>query len=138
MSKVVKSKIRCVVTGEEVGVRPHIFDKRVAKFGSVEALLKGYISSMGKRMLRDGMSVTQIRTQFGNADDKSLPTVTSITDMVTTITSKKNTSKATAEKKTSPTSSTTTVEDSGIDPDVEKFLGGDLSNVTADADTITS
>lgn len=67
-----KTKMQCVVSGKVVSVRPDIYNQRVEKFGSEEVMLKSYISSESKRLLREGKSVDEIRTMANTMNDKSL------------------------------------------------------------------
>jgi hypothetical protein len=63
--------IRCVVTGQSKGVRPDVLQTRIDKAGSLEALQASYLSADARRMLREGMTVQQIRdiTRKSNPKD---------------------------------------------------------------------
>ena len=57
-----KNKIRCSVTGLWSGVTTQTREKRIAKFGSVEAYENGYVSRAAKRLRSEGKSDEEIRS----------------------------------------------------------------------------
>ena len=59
-----KSKIQDVVSGGWFGVRPEIYAKRVEDYGDETTLKNEYVGRDTKKMLRDGMSVEEIRAQI--------------------------------------------------------------------------
>jgi len=83
-----KTKIRCVISGLVLSVRPDVYAQRVTKFGSEEALQAGYVSNASKKMLRGGMTVTEIRTKAATVNVKSLPSVESLKDVIARVTAK--------------------------------------------------
>jgi hypothetical protein len=112
-----KTKIRCVISGLVLSVRPDVYAQRIAKFGSEEKLQAGYVSNASKKMLRGGMTVTEIRTKAGTVNVKSLPTVDSLKDVIARVTTKK-VSKAPKAPKAAKV-----VEAPAVDADVAAFLG---------------
>jgi len=112
-----KTKIRCVISGLVLSVRPDVYSQRIAKFGSEEKLQAGYVSNASKKMLRGGMTVTEIRTKAGTVNVKSLPTVDSLKDVIARVTTKK-VSKAPKAPKAAKV-----VEAPAVDADVAAFLG---------------
>jgi hypothetical protein len=127
------TKIKCVVTGLTKGVRPAIFNKRVEKAGSEDELLRTYVSNEGKRQLREGLSVDEIRTQAGTSGDDTLQSASDLETVINDITSKKaskSKAKAKAPKAKASAPAEPEVEESitdDIDPDVAAFLGTDES-----------
>jgi hypothetical protein len=82
------SKIRDVVTGQVLSVRPEIFKKRAEKCGGEDALLRSYVGRDTKRLLREGKSVDQIRKELG-VDASELPSSTDLADVIADITTVK-------------------------------------------------
>lgn len=128
--KVTKTSIRCNITGQTVAVRPDIFDKRVEKFGGVDQLLSRYVSRDAKRLLREGKSVSQIRSEL-NVTATDLPSEDDLADVVTEIVAKKPA--ASVAKKAhigstvdeilaEPAADTATETAETIDPEVAEFL----------------
>jgi len=91
-----KTKIRDVVTGQVLAVRPAILAQRVQKAGSEEKLLKTYMGRDTKRMLREGQTVAQIRKALG-VNTADLPTEAELANTVKTIVATK--ARAVATKK---------------------------------------
>ena len=120
MSKIVRSKIRCVVSGETYGVQPKVFDERAVKAGSPEELLRTYVGRDAKRLLRDGLSVDQIRAKFG-ANEADLPTADELATIVAKITCKGN-QKAKTVSTAAPTKEEVTLIADSSDADVDSFL----------------
>ena len=120
--KTTKTKIRCVISGLTLSVRPDVYDQRIAKFGSEEALLAGYVSNASKKMLREGLSVTEIRTKAGTVNVKSLPSVSELEDVIKRVTEKKA-KKASGSKKAKASAKQDTPANEAIDEDVKAFLG---------------
>jgi len=112
-----KTKIRCVISGLVLSVRPDVYAQRIAKFGDETKLQSGYVSNASKKMLRGGMTVTEIRTKAGTVNVKSLPTVDSLKDVIARVTTKK-VSKAPKAPKAAKV-----VEAPAVDADVAAFLG---------------
>lgn len=111
-----KTKIRCVISGLVLSVRPDVYEQRIKKFGSEDALQAGYVSNASKKMLRGGMTVTEIRTKAGTVNVKSLPTVESLKDVIARVTAKK------ASKAKAPKAKAEKVEAPAVDADVASFL----------------
>jgi hypothetical protein len=70
-----KNKLTCTVTGKSVSVAPKIFDQRVLKYGSDEALRLNYISAEARKLLCTGKTVNEIRTEFNVPETTPLPDV---------------------------------------------------------------
>jgi hypothetical protein len=127
------TKIKCVVTGLEKGVRPAIYNKRIEKYGSEEELLRSYVSNEGKQLLREGLTVDEIRAQVDTANDDTLIPAADLVDLVASVTTKK----ASKKKANTPKAEAKEVEaeeeapQEEIDPEVSEFLGLDE---TEDAD----
>lgn len=120
MSKVVKTRVRCAVSGQETGCRPDIFDKRVEKYGSVEAMNAQYVSSASKRLLREGKTVEEIREGLSDSVLATLPTPAELETIVSAIVAKKST----GTKRSKATKAVEEPADSNdeLDPDVAAFL----------------
>ena len=101
--KQVKTRVRCAVSGIETGCRPDVFEARVKKYGSVEALNRSYVCSAAKRMLREGLTVAEIRLKSNKGDDTSLPTAEELKTIISAIVDKPAAKKSTkAAKKDEP------------------------------------
>jgi len=84
-----KTKIRDVVTGQVLAVRPAVLESRIQKAGSKDKLLSTYIGRDTKRMLREGKTVEQIRADL-KVDDSDLPSAEDLADMVEAVVAVKN------------------------------------------------
>ncbi len=79
MEKLNKNKITCVLTGIVVRVAPQTFDERAQRYGGVDNLLSNYICAEGRKLLRDGKTVDEIRTQYNVSEDVPMPSQEIIT-----------------------------------------------------------
>jgi hypothetical protein len=69
-------RIKCIVTGKELAVRPDVMRKRIQKAGSLEELQASYLSNEAKGLLRDGLTVNQIREKVRRkTPDVDVPTM---------------------------------------------------------------
>ena len=102
-----KNKIRCSVSGLWYGVTTQTREKRIAKFGSVEAYESGYVSRVAKRLRAEGKTDEEIKAM---ADAGSITSDMASPKM-------KVARKATA-KDVTPATETIEVEDK----EVESFL----------------
>ena len=135
------TKIKCVVTGLTKGVRPAVYAARVEKAGSEDELLATYVSNEGKRQLREGSSVDEIRSSAGTSGDDTLIASADLADIVTAVTAKKaskSKAKAKAPKAVdaTPAASEASITDD-IDPDTASFLGINQEE-TVDAEAVTA
>jgi len=87
--KQVRTRVRCAVSGVETGCRPDVFDARVKKYGGIEYLNKRYVCSAAKRMLREGLTVAEIRLKSHKHNDTTLPTEDELKDIISAILVKK-------------------------------------------------
>ena len=83
--KLVRTRLRCIVTGEIVGCAPPIFEKRAAAVGGAEHLIKTYVSREGRRLLREDFqklpprdAVDAIRKIYDVTDTLPYPTIASV------------------------------------------------------------
>ena len=109
-----KSKIQDVISGIHYGVRPEIYQKRVEDYGDETTLRNEYIGRETKKMLRDGLSVEEIRTSL-NAP-KSLPVIEEATlkNIMDRIGSAKPKTRKSRKPKVDP--------EAEVDQDVRDFL----------------
>lgn len=112
----VKTKIRCAVSGIVTGCRPDVFDKRVEKYGSVDAMMASYVCSEAKRMLRAGRSIDDIRSECAarGISINGLPTADSLAAVVSAFAGESKSAPATSKKGKAVTKE--------IDPDVSVFV----------------
>lgn len=127
----IKTKIRCAVSGIVTGCRPDVFDKRVEKYGSAEAMANAYVCSEAKRALRQGKSIDEIR-----ADSKArginvdgLPAANSLDHAVEAFAAKTVKAVKSSTSSTSSTSSKGKALDNRIDTDVNSFVKGNAKTV---------
>lgn len=122
-----KSKIQDVISGIHYGVRPEIYQKRVEDYGDETTLRNEYVGRETKKMLRDGLSVDEIRTQL-NAP-KNLPVIEEAT--LKNIMDRIGSSKPGKPRKSRKTKVDPEAE---VDQDVRDFLNvgsTELANATA-------
>jgi len=116
-----KTKIRDVVTGQVLAVRPAVLEARIQKAGSRDKLLNNYVGRDTKRMLREGMTVEQIRAKLG-VDDTDLPAADELGDMVKAVTAVKNRPVSTKKAKKNNDDEETEPVIEADDEDVNKML----------------
>lgn len=56
--------LTCVITGKKHYVYGPSFEKKIAKFGSLEELAKHFISSKAKKLLKQGLSQQEVRDKL--------------------------------------------------------------------------
>jgi len=127
--KRVKTKIRCAVSGIVTGVRPDVYDKRVAKAGGDEDfMLNTYVCSQGKRLLREGKTVAEIRESVDVDVLALLPDEAFLeSNGVIAAVMEKKAKKATGVKrgrkaKKAKEEVDADIMDADLDPDVQEFL----------------
>ena len=70
MSK--KNVYVCIITGEEKYIPPSLAKNKITKYGTEQSFREHYVSPTAAKLLRQGQTVDEIRTQL---DIKGLPTV---------------------------------------------------------------
>lgn len=60
-----KNRYKCIVSGEEKYIAPVIAQKKIAKFGDEDEFRKHYVAPPAAKLLRQGLSVDEIRQQLG-------------------------------------------------------------------------
>lgn len=110
-----KSKIRDVITGERLGVRPDIYAKRIEEYGSEEALINQYVGRKTKQMLKTGMTVQEIRDSV--KAPKNLPEISE--DTLTEIKSRFGNAKPKARKASTKVNAEPEEE---VDEDIRDFM----------------
>lgn len=78
MSNINKNRITCTLTGKVVRVAPRTFDQRAAKFGGVDLLIANYVSAEGRSLLREGLSVADIRSKYNVPESITPPAISVI------------------------------------------------------------
>lgn len=58
------SKLTCIITGKVLVATPEYYKKKVEKAGSEQELLRTYVCKEAKDLLKQGLSVAQIRKQL--------------------------------------------------------------------------
>ena len=60
-----KNRYKCIVSGEEKYIAPTIAQKKICKFGDEDEFRKHYVAPSAAKLLRQGLSVDEIRQQLG-------------------------------------------------------------------------
>jgi hypothetical protein len=57
-------RVKCIVTGEEKYFTPSVLQKKINKFGSMEAFERFYICKPAIKLLKKGIAIEEIRRQL--------------------------------------------------------------------------